>query len=68
MAEEVGVPGRLASAIRSWSQDVRAYKGGELYEDVLLPYLDEKHQQQLKDGLIEGEETEREKSRKSYPL
>ena len=51
IAEEPGVPGRLASAIRSWPDDVARYKGKMAYEDVLLKYLDEKHQQQCDQGL-----------------
>jgi alpha-1,2-mannosyltransferase len=51
IAEEPGVPGRLASAIRSWPDDVAHYKGKKAHEDVLLKYLDEKHQQQCDQGL-----------------
>jgi alpha-1,2-mannosyltransferase len=51
IAEEPGVPGRLASAIRSWPDDVAHYKGKKAYADVLLKYLDEKHQQQCDQGL-----------------
>lgn len=47
IAQEEGVPGRLASAIRSWPQDVAQYRGKNKYEHILLKYLDEKHQQQL---------------------
>ncbi|CAF1691510.1 unnamed protein product, partial [Adineta ricciae] len=43
IAQEPGVPGRLASAIRSWPDDVSHYKGKQAYEDVILKYLDEKH-------------------------
>ena len=46
IAKEPGVPGRLASAIRSWPDDVAQYKGKKAYEDVLLKYLDEKHKEQ----------------------
>lgn len=52
IAQEPGVPGRLASAIRSWPDDVAQYKGKKAYEDVLLEYLDEKHQQQCDQGLL----------------
>ena len=44
---EKGVPGRLASAVRSWGDDVSRYKGKERYQDVLLEYLDEKHDKQV---------------------
>jgi alpha-1,2-mannosyltransferase len=45
------VPGRLASAVRSWGDDVSKYKGKERYGDVLLEYLDKMHQQQVDEGL-----------------
>jgi len=60
IAEEPGVPERLASAIRSWPDDVARYKGKQAYGDVILKYLDEKHQQQCDQG-IETDNT------KSYP-
>ncbi|EPQ59518.1 hypothetical protein GLOTRDRAFT_136372 [Gloeophyllum trabeum ATCC 11539] len=56
LAKEKGVPGRMASAIRSWPEDVAKYKGRRLYQDILLPYLDERHRMQLENGeAIEGE-------------
>lgn len=59
IAEEPGVPGRLASAVRSWGDDVAKYKGRERYQDVLLAYLDMKHQEQVENGtVVEGEERE----------
>ncbi|KAI1871921.1 hypothetical protein JX265_005907 [Neoarthrinium moseri] len=51
IAQEDYVPGRLASAIRSWGDDVARYKGKERYGDVLLEYLDKEHQKQLDRGL-----------------
>lgn len=45
------VPGRLASAVRSWGDDVSKYKGKEMYQDVLLEYLDQKHEEQVAGGL-----------------
>lgn len=51
IAQEDYVPGRLASAVRSWGSDVRRYKGAEKYEGVLLEYLDREHQKQLDRGL-----------------
>ncbi|CAF1196073.1 unnamed protein product [Rotaria sp. Silwood1] len=51
IAEEPDVPGRLASAIRSWPEDVARYKGKKAYESVLLKYLDEKHAEQCANGL-----------------
>jgi alpha-1,2-mannosyltransferase len=59
------VPRRLASAIRSWGNDIARYKGRERYGDVLLEYLDKKHQEQLDAGLKPEEE---EGMRKGYPF
>ena len=57
VAEEPYVPGRLASAVRSWGDDVCRYKGKERYGEVLLEYLDGKHQEQVAGGLdLEVEE------------
>ena len=64
IAEEEYVPGRLASAVRSWGDDVSRYKGKEKYEEVLLEFLDRKHEEQVARGLdVEGEEEVR-----KYPL
>ena len=52
IAQEPDVPGRLASAIRSWGDDVSRYKGRERYQDVLLEYLDSKHKEQIDAGVI----------------
>ena len=58
IAKEPGVPGRLASAVRSWGNDVAKYKGRERYQDVLLEYLDGEHRSQVEEGLVgeDGEE------------
>ncbi|KAF9890313.1 hypothetical protein FE257_005979 [Aspergillus nanangensis] len=64
IAKEPYVPGRLASAIRSWDSNVGRYKGREKYEGVLLEYLDQKHQEQVAAGL----ELEKEDEVRSYPL
>lgn len=37
-----GAPGRLASAIRSWTPDVQQYKGFDLYGEKLIEYLEQK--------------------------
>ncbi|KAI2016439.1 mannosyltransferase [Ophidiomyces ophidiicola] len=58
IAREPYVPGRLASAVRSWGDDVSRYKGREKYGDVLLEYLDRKHEEQLAAGLDLDEEDE----------
>ena len=63
IAEEDYVPGRLASAIRSWGEDVSDYKGKEKYADVLLAYLDKKHEEQLARGL----DLSREDEVRAYP-
>ena len=47
IVQEKGVPGRLASAVRSWGEDVSRYKGKERYGDVLLEFLDKKHDEQV---------------------
>ncbi|KAF8304832.1 hypothetical protein DL93DRAFT_2090079 [Clavulina sp. PMI_390] len=58
LAKEKGVPGRLASAIRSWPEDVAEYKGQELYRDAVLPYLDAEHAKQVAAGIfVEGEKS-----------
>lgn len=57
LAQEKGVPGRLASAIRSWGEETAIYKGRDRYGEVLLGYLDECHKGQIERGDIqEGEE------------
>ncbi|KAK1753825.1 hypothetical protein QBC47DRAFT_387188 [Echria macrotheca] len=58
IAEEDYVPGRLASAVRSWGDDVSRYKGKAKYGDVLLEYLDQKHEEQLARGLDMSREDE----------
>ncbi|EPS25306.1 hypothetical protein PDE_00239 [Penicillium oxalicum 114-2] len=64
IAKEPYVPGRLASAIRSWGDDVSRYKGKEKYADVLLEYLDQKHEEQVKAGL----DLEKEEELRKYPF
>ncbi|OOQ90352.1 hypothetical protein PEBR_04444 [Penicillium brasilianum] len=64
IVKEPYVPGRLASAIRSWGDDVSRYKGKAKYEEVLLEYLDAKHEEQVKAGL----ELDKEDEVRSYPL
>lgn len=53
LAQEPYVPGRLASAIRSWGDDVSRYKGKERYGEVLLEYLDSMDAEQKAQGIIE---------------
>lgn len=52
------MPGRLASAVRSWGDNVSQYKGKERYGDVLLEYLDRRHEEQLAAGLDPAREDE----------
>ncbi|KAH4205909.1 hypothetical protein HBI95_133100 [Parastagonospora nodorum] len=59
ICKEPGVPGRLASAVRSWGDDVSRYKGKEMYGDVLLEYLDAEHEGQVRAGLVGEREEER---------
>ena len=63
ICEEPYVPGRLASAVRSWGDDVSRYKGKDRYGDVLLEYLDNKHKEQVAAGL----EVEKEDEVRAYP-
>jgi hypothetical protein len=58
ICKEPYVPGRLASAVRSWGDDVSKYKGKERYGDVLLEYLDSMHEEQVKEGLDLSREEE----------
>lgn len=50
---EPEVPGRLASAIRSWPEDVARYKARSAFESV-LDYLDTRHEAQIAAGLASG--------------
>ena len=63
ICEENYVPGRLASAVRSWGEDVSKYKGRDKYGEVLLEYLDRKHQAQIDAGL----DLEKEDEDRAYP-
>lgn len=63
VVKELYVPGRLASAVRSWGDDVSRYKGKEMYQDILLEYLDRKHEEQVAAGLV----VEKEDEERSYP-
>jgi len=63
ICKEDYIPGRLASAIRSWDEDVSKYKGRDKYGEVLLEYLDRRHQEQIRDGL----DLEKEDEVRTYP-
>lgn len=63
ICREPYVPGRLASAMRSWGDDVSHYKGKAIYADMVLSYLDAMHQRQVEEGL----DLEREDELRAYP-
>ena len=67
IAQEPGVPGRLASGVRSWGDDVSKYKGRERYGDVLLEYLDGEHRKQVELGVTKDIEEEEERPT-NYPF
>ncbi|KZT52919.1 hypothetical protein CALCODRAFT_525264 [Calocera cornea HHB12733] len=52
LAQEPGIPGRMASAIRSWPDDVAQYKGKTSYKDAVLDMLDRAHAEQVAQGII----------------
>ena len=55
IAEEDGVPARLANGIRAWGEDSARYKGRDRYEKVLLGYLDGKAREQEERGVPKDE-------------
>jgi hypothetical protein len=52
IGNETSAPGRLASAVRSWPEDVNTYKGSDLYREVLLEYLDDCYKDQVRSGAV----------------
>ncbi|KAK7058673.1 hypothetical protein VNI00_002309 [Paramarasmius palmivorus] len=48
MCKEKGVPARLASAVRSWPEDIAGHRGRDYYGSVLLDYLDGRANEQRK--------------------
>lgn len=54
LARKPGVAARLASAVRSWPEDVAFYKGRRRYQDILLEFLDECAEKDGISGPIEG--------------
>ena len=66
IVQEPGVPGRLASAIRSWGEDTSRYKGRAKYGEVLLDYLDVEHRKQVEAGLTT--ESMDEDERQNFPF
>lgn len=71
IAMERGVPGRLASAIRGWTEEKVKYQGREHYGDALLAYLDQRHQEQVESGEVadrEAADDENENKGRRYPF
>ncbi|CAA7259503.1 unnamed protein product [Cyclocybe aegerita] len=68
LGQEKGVPGRMASALRSWTPDVAGYKGRERggWWGPLLAYLDEQHGAQVARGEVGAGEEKDDGAR--YPL
>ncbi|KAF2402628.1 hypothetical protein EJ06DRAFT_547880 [Trichodelitschia bisporula] len=58
ISQEPYVPGRLAAAVRSWSDDVAHYRGSAVFKEQMLKYLDERHEEQLAEGLVLEKEGE----------
>jgi hypothetical protein len=54
LVKEPFVPGRLAEAIRQWDDVVSAYKGRMHWDGILLPYLDEMHEKQKRESVLDG--------------
>ncbi|GAA6039359.1 hypothetical protein JCM8097_002815 [Rhodosporidiobolus ruineniae] len=56
IADEPGVPGRLASGFRHWpdkgKKSVKWFKSASKYEHIILPFLDQKHEEQVRNGVI----------------
>lgn len=53
--------------MRSWGDDISKYKGKAQYGDVLLNYLDEKHQEQADSSVVPEGLLETEEPGKGYP-
>lgn len=68
VAREPGVPGRLASAIRSWGDDTARYKGRDKYGAALLAFLDRCHGEQVERGEVGVGEVEGERQNAKYPF
>ncbi|PFH52551.1 hypothetical protein AMATHDRAFT_74037 [Amanita thiersii Skay4041] len=68
LGKERGVPGRMASALRSWPDDIVEYKGRERggWGKMLIEYMDKCHKEQIERGeVVEGG---KEGSNSRYPL
>lgn len=68
IAREKGVPGRLASAVRSWGEETNAYKGRDKYGEALLAFLDRRHIEQIEAGEVADGEVEEEAAGAGYPF
>lgn len=56
MCDEPYIPRRLLDGIESWTEDVREYRGFSKFEDVMMPYLRAKAEEQEKRGYTEATE------------
>lgn len=52
ISQEPYVPRRLLNGIKAWDDPVSVYKGLEKYKDVLLPYLEQKAEEQEAQGYL----------------
>lgn len=55
LVKEPYIPRRLLNGILSWEPDVQEYRGYNKFKDILLPYLEEKAEQQEKLGYLPEE-------------
>lgn len=62
ICKEPFIPLRLLDGINSWTDDVREYRGFERFKDVVLPYLEQKVDEQAKMGFTRDQEVDK------YPL
>lgn len=56
ICSEPYIPRRLLNGIESWPDDVRDYRGYDIFKDALLPYLREAAEAQEKNGYVPGSE------------
>ncbi|KAF8640018.1 hypothetical protein AX17_001262 [Amanita inopinata Kibby_2008] len=60
LARERGVPGRMASALKSWPEDVVEYKGSKKagWGEILVEYMERCHAEQIERGEVGEDEKE----------
>lgn len=56
ICKEPYIPRRLLNGILSWTEDVQEYRGYAKFKDVLLPYLEQKAEEQEKQGYLPDNE------------